>query len=148
MDEYLAYKHFCPRQWSILHADFLRELTQALLDNKMGCAPGAPVLRPRKSNSPTQSRHVHSLRRTRSAPYYAEKIAAAKANGEPIPRCDLRCRVCGVKCSRTQDPAHKTRCKKLLASGDSVAVYNLPQQTDDSFNAFSISIICRGDTSF
>ena len=51
VDAFGAYKFFCPGKRQIKHTDFLRSLTQDLLDNKIGCLHTAPVLRPRTASN-------------------------------------------------------------------------------------------------
>ena len=61
VDSFLAYRHFCPDKGSVTHMEFLRVLTQTLLDNKVGCVPDAPVLRPRAIDDPDKLK-VHRLK--------------------------------------------------------------------------------------
>lgn len=83
VDSCSAYKFFCPGKRQIKHTDFLRSLTQDLLDNKIGCLDTAPVLRPRKR---TGDKHrvsgtvcTHSLQVLRNSPYFIGKMVAAAA---------------------------------------------------------------------
>ena len=98
VNAFLAYRYFCPGKGAIRHSSFLRVLTQELLDNKIGCAPDAPVLRSNTSLD-TDVRGVHSLRVLRHAKYYVAKTAAAVAIGLKPPQCVLKCRICGKNAS-------------------------------------------------
>ena len=98
VDSFLAYRHFCPGKGAVTHMEFLRVLRQALLDNKVGCVPDAPVLRPHAIDDPDKLK-VHSLKLLRHAKYYVAKTAAAFAIGHKPPQCVLKCRVCGKNAS-------------------------------------------------
>ena len=99
VDSYLAYRRFCPHRSTTKHVDFLRVLIQQLLDNTIGCAPDAPVLRPRPAETAREGCPIHVLRPNRMAPYFIGKIASAKAAGKGEPQCILRCRQCGKNSS-------------------------------------------------
>ena len=115
VDSYLAYRYFCPGKRAIKHNEFLRVLTQQLLDNKIGCAPDAPVLRPRhdKSTGGSVSGSVHGLKLLRNAKYYKGKSAEAAALDNKPPQCVLKCRVCGKNssyfCPQCSDDTCKTK---------------------------------------
>ena len=47
VDAYLAYKRFCPGKGGVTNSEFLRVLVDDLLNNTIGCAHGASVLRSR-----------------------------------------------------------------------------------------------------
>ena len=103
VDAYLAYRRFCPGKGSIAHQEYLRVVTQGLLDNKIGCAPDAPVLRPREDECGPSCR-VHSLKLLRHCKYYVAKAAAAAAIGRRAPQCVLKCRICGENSSMYRLP--------------------------------------------
>ena len=111
VDSFLAYQRFCPGKGSIPHNEFLRSLTQDLLDNKIGCAPDAAVLRPRACDHDLHS--PHSLKCLRHCKYYIAKAAAAASLGIKGPQCVLKCRVCGknasMYCLPCSDDVTKTR---------------------------------------
>ena len=95
VDSYNAYRRFCPGKSSIKHMDYLRVLTQQLLDNKIGCAPDAPVLRPRPSGDASTGGKgtIRSLQLLRHSKYFIGKTAAAEAIGKKPLQCVLKCRV-------------------------------------------------------
>ena len=98
VDAYLAYRRFCPGKKTITHMEFLRVLTQSLLDNKIGCAPDAPILRSRGDRIGDEN-PIHRCKLLRNCDYYVAKAAAAAAIGKTAPQCVLNCRVCGHKSS-------------------------------------------------
>lgn len=116
VDSFLAYRYFCPGKGAVRHSTFLRVLTQELLDNRIGCAHDAPVLRSRTSVNPDQ-RGVHSLRILRNAKYYVAKTAAAVAIGSKPPQCVLKCRICGKNASMfcLQCSGDTTKCRMICA---------------------------------
>ena len=118
VDSFLAYRRFCPHRATTKHVDFLRVLVQGLLDNTIGCAPDAPVLRPRPGDAGADGSPMHSLRQNRTAPYFIGKAATAKAVGKPEPQCILRCRVCGKNasyyCPFCSSDDSKPRCMHAL----------------------------------
>ena len=116
VDSFLAYRHFCPGKGGVPHTEFLRVLTQTLLDNKIGCAPDAPVLRARTIDDPERCK-VHSLKLLRNAKYYIAKTAAAAAIGKKSPQCVLKCRVCGRNSSMFCLPCTRdtSKCRMIHA---------------------------------
>ena len=90
----MAYRRFCPHRSTTKHVDFFHVLVQGLLDNTVGCAPDAPVLRPRPGDAGDDGNPMHSLRQNRTAPYFKGKIVIVKAAGKREPQCVLRCRQC------------------------------------------------------
>ena len=97
VDAFLAYRHFCPGKSQCKMAHFVRVLTQSLLDNTIGCAPDAPVLRGRGAVVGTAG--IHTLVQNKKSAYFIGKIATAAAAGKPAPQCVLRCRICGKNSS-------------------------------------------------
>ena len=98
VDAFLAYRRFSPGKNTVSHSAFLQRLTQQLLDNTIGCAHGAPVLRPRRPDCDEDVFIKHSLRLLNRAPYYVAKTAAAVSMGRPQPQCVLKCRMCSRNC--------------------------------------------------
>ena len=83
VDCFKAYRRFCPGKETIRHVDFLRVLTMDLINNKIGCATDAPVLR-RRADNPAGVQQVHILVPNKSSPYFVGKVAAARAAHKPV----------------------------------------------------------------
>ena len=97
VDSFLAYTRWCPGKSSVKHNQFLRVLTQQLLDNTVGCAPDAPVLRPRPPTNigdAAVTQTMHQLKPLSASAYFIGRKAAAVAVGKTEPQTVLKCRVC------------------------------------------------------
>ena len=67
-----------------------------------GCAPDAPVLRPRPRSQSGGSKsvvEVHDLKPLKRAAYFIGRKAAAEAAGTRLPQTVLKCRICRKNCS-------------------------------------------------
>jgi len=118
VDSFLGYRHFCPGKASIKHVEFLRVLTDQLLNNKIGCPPDAPVLRSHThTTGDLKECAVHSLKLLRNAKYYVVKTAAAVAIGRKPPQCVLKCRICGKNASMfcLSCSGDTSKCRQILA---------------------------------
>ena len=84
VDSFLTYTRWCPGQRGCTNQQFLRVLSKQLLDNTYGCAPDAPVLRPRQRPQTGGSKSVveaHDLKPLKHAAFFIRRKAAAEARG-------------------------------------------------------------------
>eukprot|EP00750_Incisomonas_marina_P032334 INCI9141.2.p1 GENE.INCI9141.2~~INCI9141.2.p1 ORF type:complete len:417 (-),score=52.14 INCI9141.2:214-1464(-) len=141
VDAYLAYRRFCPGKEDIAHRDFLLEVIDALLNNRYGLPPTAPVLRPRgKGDSPGGSTMLHSLRPLRKAEYFVRKRSAATSSATKQSN-RLSCRVCKRLCttychSCTSDEGHymPTRICAVCGPGTGRECFTVHQTQDVDSN--------------
>ena len=99
VDSFLTYTRWCPGQRGCTNQQFLRVLSKQLLDNTYGCAPDAPVLRPRQRPQSCGSKSVVDLKSMTRATYFIGRKAAAEAAGSRLPQTVLKCRICRKNCS-------------------------------------------------
>ena len=102
VDSYLAYRRWCPGQSKCNQKQFLRVLADGLLNNTIGCAPDAPVLRPRVTivEGPKGVQTVvHVMKSLKTAAYFIGRKAAAESEGLKPPQTVLKCRLCHKNCS-------------------------------------------------
>jgi len=102
VDSFLAYRRWCPGKNKCTNKQFLRVLADGLLDNTIGCAPDAPVLRPRVAvvEETKGTKHiVHDLKPMKISAYFIGRKAAAESEGRKPPQTVLKCRLCSKNCS-------------------------------------------------
>ena len=121
VDTYLAYTRWCPGQSKCPNKQFLRVLADGLLNNTIGCAPDAPVLRPRVvivEGVKGGSILVHVMKPLKTTAYFIGLKATAQAEGLKPPQTVLKCRQCHKNCSTfcktCSDDTTKTRGISVL----------------------------------
>ena len=128
VDAFTAYKHFCPGKADIDHSEFLLEVVNFLLDNKIGVGSSAPVLRARAPlvGGGSDSEHEEEASSSDDDEYvgvHELRPLTRAAHFKDAARAVLKCRECKMKCyaycaSCTKDDSKPRRIVALCGIGN------------------------------